>query len=149
MNSWKDEKRWGGFSAPRAEGGAGTSRAGPVCGERLWEKGGVGARPSRETEQTFRWRAFFCVGGTAREVPAPPSARGAVGRLGRGQFSVTEVNREGRAPARPRALSIAASKLFRIIISEAIVTEVDEISLRKTEMVGECVGRKDSEFSER
>ena len=52
------------------------------------------------------------------------------------QFSVTEVNREGRAPARPRALSIAASKFFRIIISEAIVTEVGEISLRKMEMVG-------------
>ena len=49
---------------------------------------------------------------------------------------MTEVNREGRAPARPRDLSIAASKLFRIIISEAIVTEVDEISLRKMEMVG-------------
>ena len=62
---------------------------------------------------------------------------------------MTEVNREGLAPARPRALSIAASKLFRIIISEAIVTEGGEISLRKTEMVGEGLGRKDSEFSER
>ena len=35
VNSWKDAKRWGGFSAPRAEGGAGTSRAGPVWSERL------------------------------------------------------------------------------------------------------------------
>ena len=84
MNSRKDEKRWGGFSAPRAEGGAGTSRAGPVGGERLWERG---QGRDCETEQTFRWCAFFCVGGTAREVPAPPSARGAVGRLGRGQFN--------------------------------------------------------------
>ena len=42
--------------------------AGPVCGEHLWEKGGAGARPSRETEQTFRWRVF-CVWGARHSLP--------------------------------------------------------------------------------
>ena len=83
------------------------------------------------------------------KYPRRPRRVALWGDLGGAQFSVTEVNREGRAPARPRALSIAASKLFRIIISEAIVTEVGEILLRKMEMVGEGVGRKDSEFLKR
>ena len=98
--------------------------------------GGAGARLSRETEQTFRWCAFFVWGAGRAKYPRRPRRVALWGDLGGAQFSVTEVNREGRAPARPRALSIAASKLFRIIISEAIVTEVGEISLRKTEMVG-------------
>ena len=93
-------------------------------------------QPSRETEQTFRWCAFFVWGARRAKYPRRPRRVALWGDLGGAQFSVTEVNREGRAPARPRALSIAASKLFRIIISEAIVTEVGEISLRKTEMVG-------------
>ena len=97
---------------------------------------GAGARPSRETEQTFRWRAFFVWGARRAKYPRRPRRVALWGDLGGAQFSVTEVNREGRAPARPRALSIAASKLFRIIISEAIVTEVGEISLHKMEMVG-------------
>ena len=71
-----------------------------------------------------------------RKSIEPPRLREMLSPLNYTRFSVTEVNREGHAPARPRALSIAASKLFRIIISEAIVTEVGEISLRKTEMVG-------------
>ena len=75
-------------------------------------------------------------GARRAKYPRRPRRVALWGDLGGVQFSVTEVNREGRAPARPRALSIAASKLFRIIISEAIVTEVGEISLRKTEMVG-------------
>ena len=99
-------------------------------------RGEAGARPSRETEHTFRWRAFFVWGARRAKYPRRPRRVALWGDLGGVQFRVTEVNREGRAPARPRALSIAASKLFRIIISEAIVTEVGEISLRKTEMVG-------------
>ena len=31
--------------------------------------GGAGARLSRETEQTFRWRAFFCVWGARHGPP--------------------------------------------------------------------------------
>ena len=93
-------------------------------------------QPSRETEQAFRSRVFFVWGARRAKYPRRPRRVALWGDLGGVQFSVTEVNREGRAPARPRALSIAASKLFRIIISEAIVTEVDEISLRKTEIVG-------------
>ena len=98
--------------------------------------GGARARPSPETVQTFRWCAFFVWGARRAKYPRRPRRVALWGDLGGVQFSVTEVNREGRAPARPRALSIAASKLFRIIISEAIVTEVGEISLRKMEMVG-------------
>ena len=75
-------------------------------------------------------------GARRAKYPRRPRRVALWGDLGGAQFSVTEVNREGRAPARPRALSIAASKLFRIIISEAIVTEGGEISLRKMEMVG-------------
>ena len=85
MNSRKDEKRWGGFSAPRAEGGAGTSRAGPVCGEHLWEKGeGAGARPARETEQTFRWRVFFVWGARRAKYPRRPRRVALWGDLGGG-----------------------------------------------------------------
>ena len=117
VNSWKDARIWGGFSAPRAEGGAGTSRVGPVWGERspgpfgasvrrarlerAFMGEGAGARLSRETEQTFRWCAFFCVGGTAREVPAPPSARGAVGRLGRGTIQCDRSEPGGSRVSRP------------------------------------------------
>ena len=135
MNSWKDEKRWDCSSAPRAEGGAGTSRAGPVCGERLWEMG-QGRDPPARRSRPFGGARFLCGGARRAKYPRRPRRVALWGDLGGVQFSVTEVNREGRAPARPRALSIAASKLFRIIISEAIVTEVGEISLRKTEMVG-------------
>ena len=67
VNSWKDEKRWGGFSAPRAEGGAGTSRAGPVWSERLWE-GGRGATLPRDGADLSVARVF-CVWGTAQPPP--------------------------------------------------------------------------------
>ena len=61
----------------------------------------AGARPSRETVQTFRWRAFFVWGARRAKYPRRPRRVALWGDLGGAQFSVTEVNREGRAPARP------------------------------------------------
>ena len=63
---------------PRAEGGAGTSRAGP----------GEEGRSTLAREDSAREDS-------AREVPAPPSARGAVGR-GLCAVPLLDATRRGR-----------------------------------------------------
>ena len=67
------------------------------------ERGFMGGGQGRdcETEQTFRWRAFFVWGARCAKYPRRPRRVALWGDLGGVQFSVTEVNREGRAPARP------------------------------------------------
>ena len=52
---------------------------------RLWRAfmgEGAGARPSRETEQTFRWRAFFVWGAWRAKYPRRPRRVALWGDLG-------------------------------------------------------------------
>ena len=99
-----------------------------VCGARSCES-------IRNCRRVGGRAALVAAAGPARAVPAPPSARGAVGWLGRVAIPCDRSELGGaRSCAIVRPVHVT-SKLFRIIISETTVTAGCEISLRKTRMV--------------